>query len=136
MVPASNVGGNAANLGGASGGDVDVGKLLGAGGEVLVPAEPPTVTSINVGHNVGQVEGLQGVGDTLAVARGGVLAGLQVDVGDEVGKRVRLNDQGKGLVGVGLDDIGDDYSYGDSATSTSLGRVSLRLSLPSMNSVL
>jgi hypothetical protein len=122
LVPASNVGGNASNLGGAAGGDVDVGKLLGTGREVLVPAEPPTVTSINVSHNVGQVERLQGVGDTLAVTRGGVLAGLQVDVGDEVGKRVGLNDQGKGLVGVGLDDSGDSYAYRVSAASTPLGR--------------
>lgn len=57
--------------------------------------------------DVGQVEGLEGVGDALAVTVGAVLAGLEVDVGDEVGERVGLDDESKGRVGVGLEDLGD-----------------------------
>lgn len=85
LVPAGNVGGDTANLGGATGIDVDAGELLCSGDEVVVPAEPATVTGVDVSDHVGEVEGLQSVGDTLAVAFGGVLARLEVDVGDQVG---------------------------------------------------
>jgi hypothetical protein len=40
------------------------------------------VTGINVHGNVGQVELLEGICDTITVTRGRVLAGLEVGVGD------------------------------------------------------
>ena len=48
-----------------------------------------------------------------AVAGGGVLAGLLVGVRDEVGKRIRLDDERDGGVGVLLED-GDDGGDGGS----------------------
>ena len=75
--------------------------------EVVVPAEPATVTSIDVHGDVGEVELLEGVGDTFAVAGGRVLAGLFVGVGNEVGEGVGFDDEGDGGVGVLLED-GDD----------------------------
>lgn len=62
------------------------------------------MTSIDVHGDVGQVELLKSIGDTVTVSRGGVLAGLEVDVGDQVGKRIGLNDQSNGRVGVALED--------------------------------
>lgn len=100
MVPASNVSGDTTDLRRASSGDVGVGKLLRTGRKVLVPAEPATVASVDVHDNIGQVELLEGVGNTRSVSLGRVLAGLEVDVGDQVGQRVGLNNQRKGLVGV------------------------------------
>jgi hypothetical protein len=75
--------------------------------EVVVPAEPAAVTSIDVHGNVGEVELLEGVGDAFAVAGGRVLAGLFVGVGDEVGEGVGFDDEGDGGVGVLFED-GDD----------------------------
>lgn len=91
----------------AAGGLVRPGELLSAGLEVVVPAKPASVASIHVHDDVGKVEVLQSVGDAVAVTRGRVLAGLQVDVGDQVGEGVRLDDKGKGRVGVRLDDLDD-----------------------------
>lgn len=105
LVPASNVGGNTTDLRGAAGRFVGIGKLLSTGLEVVVPAEPATVASVDVHNDVGKVQRLESVRDTLTVAGGGVLACLEVDVGDEVGERVRLDDEGESLVGVGLDDL-------------------------------
>lgn len=65
------------------------------------------MASIDVHGDVGKVELLEGIGDTLAVAGGGVLAGLEVGVGDQVGERIGLNDESNGGVGVLLED-GDD----------------------------
>ena len=72
--------------------------------EVVVPAEPASVTGINVHGDVGQVELLESICNTFTVAGGGVLAGLEVAVGDQVGKRIGLDDQGNGHVGVLLED--------------------------------
>jgi hypothetical protein len=72
--------------------------------EVVVPAEPSAVASVDVHDNVGQVEVLERVRNTLAVAGGGVLAGLEVLVGDKVGQRVGLDDEGNGGVWVLLED--------------------------------
>jgi hypothetical protein len=72
--------------------------------QVVVPAEPASVTSINVHGNVGQVERLKSVRNTLTVTSSRVLAGLEVAVGDQVGKRIRLDDQRNGNVGVLLED--------------------------------
>jgi hypothetical protein len=60
--------------------------------EVIVPAQPPAVTGVDVHGNVGQIEGLEGVRDTVTVTRGRVLAGLEVGVGDQVGEGVGLDD--------------------------------------------
>jgi hypothetical protein len=61
---------------------------VGEGGrtQVVVPAEPASVAGVDVHGDVGQVERLQGVCDTIAVAGGRVLASLEVGVGDKVGK--------------------------------------------------
>lgn len=107
LIPASDVGGNTADLGWAACSSVHTSKLLCAGGEVIVPAEPTTVTSINVHDYIGEVKSLKSVGNALAVALGGVLAALEVDIGDEIRERVRLNDQSKGLVGVRGDQLGE-----------------------------
>lgn len=106
-VPASDVGGDTTELRGRASSLVDGGELLGAGGEVGVPAEPTAVAGINVHDHVGKVELLESVGNTLAVALGAVLAGLEVDVGDQVGERVGLDDEREGRVGVGLEDLDD-----------------------------
>jgi hypothetical protein len=72
--------------------------------EVVVPAEPASVTSVNVHGDVGQVERLESVCDTVTVAGGGVLAGLEVGVGNQVGEGIRLDDQSNSSVGVLLED--------------------------------
>ena len=68
------------------------------------------MTSINVHDDVGQVKALEGVRNTITVSSSGVLAGLEVLVGDKVGQAVGLDDQGNGGVGVLLED-GDDGWY-------------------------
>lgn len=78
--------------------------------QVVVPAEPAAVAGVDVHDNVGQVKLLEGVCDTLAVAGGGVLAGLEVAVGDQVGQGVGLDDQGDSSLGVLLED-GDDSCW-------------------------
>lgn len=72
--------------------------------QVVVPAEPASVAGIDVHGNVGQVERLEGVRNTITVARGGVLAGLEVGVCDQVGEGIGLNDQSNGHVGVLLEE--------------------------------
>ncbi|KAK4665535.1 hypothetical protein QC763_0063480 [Podospora pseudopauciseta] len=106
-VPAGHVGGDATELLRAAGGLVGLGELLGAGLEVGVPAEPAAVAGVDVLDDVGKVERLERVGDTVAVAGGRVAAGLNVGVGDQVGERIGLNDERDGGVGVGLEDGGD-----------------------------
>lgn len=107
-VPASNVGGNTTELLGGASSLVSLGQLLGARLEVSIPAEPTAVTSVEVHNDVGKIEGLKGISDTVAVAGSAVLAGLEVAVGDQVGERIRLDDQGESRVGVGLEEIGND----------------------------
>lgn len=75
--------------------------------KVIGPAEPATVASIKVHGYVRHVERLQSVCNTVTVTRGGSLACSNIAVGDEVGKRVRLDDQGDGDLGVLLDDSDD-----------------------------
>jgi hypothetical protein len=110
-VPTGNVGRETANLAGGSGARVGAGELLGSRGQVGVPAEPAAVAGVDVHDDVVEVELRQGVGDALAVARGRGLAGGEVGVGHQVGQGVGLNDEGKGRVGVGLED-GDDGCVG------------------------
>jgi hypothetical protein len=75
--------------------------------KVVVPSEPSSVTSIDVHGDVGQVERLEGVCNTILVTLSRVLAGLQVDVGNQVREGIRLDNEGDGSVGVLLED-GDD----------------------------
>ena len=77
--------------------------------EVVVPAKPSSMTSIDVHGDVGQVELLKSVRNTLTVSGSAVLAGLEVGVGDEVGKTVGLDAQRNGGIGVLLDDRYDVY---------------------------
>lgn len=83
-VPASNVGGVTTNLLGAASVLVNLGELLSTGLEVGVPAEPATVTSVDVHNDVGKVEALEGVCDTLLVAGLAVRASGLVGVRDKV----------------------------------------------------
>ena len=65
------------------------------------------MASINVHHHVGQVELLQGVCNTLFVTCGGILAGGEVGVGDQVREGIGLNNESNGGVWVGLEDLDD-----------------------------
>jgi hypothetical protein len=125
-VPAGDVGGDTADGLGATGVLVDGGEFLGSGlcgtllvmswplggdgsmlTQVVVPAEPASVTSIDIHGDVWHVELLQGICDALTVARGRVLAGLEVGVGDQVGQGIGLDDESDGSVGVLLEDGND-----------------------------
>lgn len=132
-VPAGDVGGDAAELRRVAGRLVHRRELLRAGLEVVVPAEPAalsfthnvspraspgrretttrlTVARIEILHHVGQVQGGEGVRDALTVAVGAVLARLEVDVGDEVGERVGLDQERERHVRLALDDLGNGYN--------------------------
>jgi hypothetical protein len=61
------------------------------------------VASIDVHDDVGQIKLLKGVGNTLTVSSGGVLACGLVDVGDQVGERIRLDDESDSSVRVLLE---------------------------------
>jgi hypothetical protein len=67
------------------------------------------VTGIQVHDDVGKVEVLDGVGDTIPVTGGAVLASILVRVGNKVGKRVRLNNEREGRIGVGLENFDDGF---------------------------
>lgn len=69
------------------------------------------MTGINVHGNIRQVKLLEGISNTLLVAGGGVFAGLQVGVGDQVGEGIRLDNEGNGSVGVLLEDGDDGCEY-------------------------
>jgi hypothetical protein len=139
LVPASNVGGNTTNLRRTTSIKIDAGKLLSTGRQVVIPAQPATVTSIKVHDDIGEVECRNSIRNALAIASSGILAGLEVDVGHQVGQRVGLNEERKGLVGVCSDDLGNDFS----ACQHVAGRGSYERDrwkeegiAPSMNSVL
>lgn len=83
-------------------------EVEGGGGLIMErTAKPATVTSIEIHDHVRQVQILDGIRDTGAVARGGGLACGEVGVGDQVGQGVRLDDEGKRRVGVFLDQRDD-----------------------------
>jgi hypothetical protein len=75
--------------------------------KVVVPAEPATVASVDVHGDVGKVELLKSISNTLTVASSRVNAGLELGVGDQVGERIGLDDQSNGGVGVLLEDSDD-----------------------------
>lgn len=77
--------------------------------EIVVPAEPASVSGVNVHGNVGKVERFESISDTLTVAIRRVLAGLEVGVCDQVGERIGLDDKGNGGVGILLEDSNDGY---------------------------
>src|SRR4051794_22156413 len=99
-VPASGVGGETTKLLGAAASLEGLGELLRTWLQVGVPTEPASVTSVEVHDDVGEVEVLDGVSDTVTVTRGGVLARLLVGIGDKVGERIGLDDEREGNVGV------------------------------------
>lgn len=68
------------------------------------------MASIDVHGDVGKVEALESIRDTITVAGRGVLACLQILVGDQVGERIWLNDKSNGGVRVLLEDGNDGYS--------------------------
>lgn len=83
---------------GAAGVLEDLGVHLGGGGKVRLPAEPASVTTIEVHGDVGKVELGDGVVGALEV--GSLSAGAlgHVQVGDEVGKRVGLCEEERKMV--------------------------------------
>lgn len=110
-VPSSNVGRDATDLTRGAGGLVDLGKSLGTRFEVVIPAQPASVASVDVHDNVVQVELLQGVLDTFFVSGFGVLARLLINVGHQVWQGVGLDDKGECLVGVLLEDSHDYFQF-------------------------
>jgi hypothetical protein len=68
------------------------------------------VAGVNVHGDVGQVELLESICDAFFVPGGRVLAGLELDVGDQVRERIGLDDQSNGNVGVFLEDGDDGWS--------------------------
>ena len=62
---------------------------------------------VEVHDDIGKVEALEGVGDAVPVTRGAVLASIQVVVGNKVWERIRLDEEHKSRVGVGLQDLDD-----------------------------
>ena len=87
-VVVGDVGGQTAERGGLACASVDLGEHLGGGSQVGFPAQPAGVASISVRGNVGEVESLDGVLDTLNVGGLSFLASGNVQVGDEVAETV------------------------------------------------
>ena len=79
---------------------------------VGAPSKPSSVTGIHVHGNVLKVEILQGVSNSSLVRRGGVRAFLHAEVGDQVGKTVRLDDEDDVDIRVSLDLSGDGINVG------------------------
>jgi hypothetical protein len=67
------------------------------------------MTGIHVHDDVGFVQGLERIGNTLTVASCRGLAVGNVRVGDKVGERIRLNDKSEGRVGVGINERGKSW---------------------------
>jgi len=86
-----------------SGTGVELSEELSSGGQVGRPAEPSSVTSIEVHVDTEGVEGLDGVGDTRLVGSLSTTALGNVKVGDQVGQRVGLDDSNDTNIGVFLD---------------------------------
>jgi len=107
-VPASNVGGETTELLGLAGVRVGLGQLLRTGLEVGIPAEPSAVAGIDVLDDVGEVERLESIRNTVTVSRGRVLAGLEVRVGDQVGQGVGLDEEHERRGAVLLEESSND----------------------------
>lgn len=80
--------------------------------EVVIPSQPATVGSINVQVHVLVLEALDGVGDTRGVDGSGLLTLRDAHVGNEVTKRIGLEDNGevqvgstRELLGIRLDEL-------------------------------
>lgn len=106
-VPSCDVCGNSSELRRRTSSLVCAGQLLSTRLEVVVPAQPATVPGVQVLDNVGQVERLQRISNAVAVASGAVLACGEVDVRDQVGERVGLDEKGECRVRVRLEDRRD-----------------------------
>lgn len=89
-VVVGDVGDQAAEGLGLAGVAPDLREQLGCWAQVGIPAEPSSVASVDVGADVGEVEGLDGVFDTVDVGGLGFLALGDVQVGDEVAETVGL----------------------------------------------
>lgn len=99
---------------------VNLGKLLSTGLEVGVPAEPTTVTSVDVHDDVGKVEALEGIGNTLLVSGLALRALGLVGVGDKVRQGVGLDQKSESRLGVGLD-LSDNGYIGVSSSILQCG---------------
>jgi hypothetical protein len=67
------------------------------------------VSSVEVHDDVGQVELLKSVRNSLTVTVRRLLAGCQVGVGDQVGERIRLDDECESDIGVRSNNFADGW---------------------------
>lgn len=111
-VVVGHVGDETADGLGLAGGLVDVSEQSGGGLDVGGPAEPAAVASVKVLGDVGEVELGDGVVGALLVGRGGVGTLGNVGVGDEVGKRVGLDDKDGANVRVLDQELADGVDVG------------------------
>lgn len=85
-----DVGGETSDLGRSGGTGVGNGqnfsKEFGSGREVVVPAQPTTVGRIQVEGDVGELELLDRIGNTLFVRSGSISTPRDTHVGDQVCK--------------------------------------------------
>jgi hypothetical protein len=82
------------------------GKDLGRRGQVVLPAQPAAVSRIHVQVHVGVLQAGNGVGNTGLVEGRGARARLDTLVGDTVGERVGLKDNGEFEVARLRDELG------------------------------
>ena len=100
-------GGETLDEGGLASVGVDLGEELGGGGKVGGPAEPSGVASVHVHVYANGSELDESVVHASEVGRLRVGALRDAQVGDQVGKRVGLNDGHDLGVGVFLDSLDD-----------------------------
>lgn len=109
-VVVGDVGDEAAQGLGLAGVAPDGSEELGCGREIGVPAEPAGVAGVDVGVDVGEVEGFYGVFDAGDVGGLRFLAFGDVEVGNEVAETVRFWEEV--LVSWGEDDgLWIDWAY-------------------------
>ena len=91
MQGARRTGGETADEGQLAGLGPDLGEELSSGLKVGGPAEPASVSGIHVHVHADRGELVEGVGDAGLVGGLGVRALLDVQVGDQVGQGIGLN---------------------------------------------
>lgn len=104
QVPAivvSHVGGKTTDCVGAACVLVHASEELSSRGQVGLPAEPASMSSVQVHSDVGEVELREGIVGAFQIRGLGVAALGNVEVGDQVGQRVRLDNEDDAEVAVG-----------------------------------
>lgn len=97
-VEVGNVRGDTTEVSGRASVSVDLGEELGGRGQISRPAQPSSMTSIDVHGNTNCVKFLDSVNDTLLVSALGVSTFLDIQICDQISERVRLNDSHDGYV--------------------------------------